>query len=200
MHGSVSKKLNKDIYLQSHFTQYKYTIWANIALDSEDQLRQRIAWALYQIIPIGTPQDLYPLTETWMAYYDIFVRHAFGNYRDILMEVSHSDLMSEWLSFIRNKSLQYNIDKYGTESHPDENFAREIMQLFSIGIFKLNMDGSHQLDKKGIPKHTYNTNDIMNMARAWTGFVREYRYRGNAESWGAWGPHIDPLHIDRECE
>lgn len=192
--------MNKDVYLQSHFTKLKRTIWVNTALYSEDQLRQRIAWALYQIIPIGQPLDSYPHTETWLQYYDVFTRNAFGNYRNVLREISHTDIMSEWLSFERNKSLQYNIDKYGRETHPDENYAREIMQLFSIGVFKLNMDGSHQLNENGIAEHTYDMDDIMNMARAWTGYTREYRYRGNAESWGKWGPNLDPLFINRECE
>ena len=71
------------------------------------------------------------------------------------------------------------------------------MQLFSIGIWQLNMDGSKKLDEDGDPLHAYDTSDIMNMARAWTGLDREYRYRGNAES-GKWGPHVDPMHINRE--
>ena len=190
--------MNTNLYLQSHFRKVKRTIWVNNALFSEDQLRQRIAWALYQIIPIGEPLDGYPPTETWLQYYDIFVRHAMGSYRNVLREISHCDLMSEWLSFESNKSLQYNIDNSGMETRPDENFAREIMQLFSIGVFKLNMDGSHQLGENGKPEHTYDTDDIMNMARVWTGAERDYRYRGGAESWGAWGPHIDPIYIHRE--
>ena len=71
------------------------------------------------------------------------------------------------------------------------------MQLFSVGIWQLNMDGSKKLDKDGEPLHAYDSTDIMNMARAWTGIDREYRYRGNAES-GKWGPHVDPTHINRE--
>ena len=198
--GETQKAFNNDIYLQSHFGGLKRTIWANTALYSEDQLRQRMAWALYQIIPIGKPLVIYPHTETWLQYYDIFVRHAFGSFRDVLREVSYTDLMSEWLSFERNKSIQYNLDDEGEEKYPDENYAREIMQLFSIGLYKLNMDGSYQHDEEGRPETTYDNDDIMSMARAWTGFTREYRYRGNAESWGKWGPHVDPLQINRECE
>ena len=92
-------------------------------------------------------------TEHYMAFYDIFVRHAFGSYlweidllvfqgdqlsllpmyylcschSDILKEISHNVIMGSWLSFINNKSLQYNIDEFEQDAYPDENFAREIM-------------------------------------------------------------------------
>ena len=180
LNSDVSKAFNRNIYLDGEFKEYKNTVWANLALDASDQLRARVAWALYQIIPIGTPDTDNTNTETWLQYYDIFVRHAFGSFRDILKEMSFTDVMSEWLTFSENKSLQWNLDNDKGSIHPDENFAREIMQLFSIGIFQLNRDGSKKLDANGTPLETYDSSDIMNFARAWTGFDREYRYRGNA--------------------
>lgn len=73
------------------------------------------------------------------------------------------------------------------------------MQLFSVGLWQLNMDGSKKLDTSNPPQpiHAYDSSDILNMARAWTGFSRAYRHRGNAES-GRWGPHVDPMHLERE--
>ncbi len=71
------------------------------------------------------------------------------------------------------------------------------MQLFSVGLWQLNMDGTHKLDSNGNPLHAYDSNDILNMARAWTGLSRAYRHRGNSES-GKWGPHVDTMHIERE--
>ncbi len=70
-----TKKFNVDIYLFNEFLEYKKTVWANNALFDEGQLRQRLAFALYQIIPIGTPNtNTIPATEIWLQYYDIFVR------------------------------------------------------------------------------------------------------------------------------
>ena len=125
------------------------TIWYHLALKAKDQLRQRMAWALYQIVPISAPSGFVAYTEEWLVYYDVFVRHAFGSYRNVLKEVSYQDLMAEWLSFISNRSIQSQVDE-GSELHfPDENYACEIMQLFSIGVVQLNMDGTPKLDEDG---------------------------------------------------
>ena len=102
----LGKDWNWHIYLKGEWMQYKKTIWVNHALFDEGQLRQRVAWALYQIIPIGKPLTDNHDVEMWLQYYDIFVRNAFGNYYDVLKEISFSDAMSEWLSFTDNKSLQ----------------------------------------------------------------------------------------------
>ena len=90
--------------------------------------------------------------EWFHAYYDIFIRNAFGNYRDILREISYSPLMAENLSFLESKSSAYLWERFTTKAQADENFAREIMQLFTMGIKKLNMDGSIKLDKNGKSK------------------------------------------------
>ena len=76
-----------------------------ISLSPQDQLRQRMAWALSQIL-IVTPKQINEggLSEAYLNYYDIFVRNAFGNYRDILKEVSQSPMMAEMLSFLESKS------------------------------------------------------------------------------------------------
>ena len=98
-------------------------VWTTIALTSADQLRQRMAWALSQILVIGVeglgrPND----NEVWHTFYDTLVRHAFGNYRDVLREVSYSPAMAEYLSFRSNKAFASD------GSNPDENYAREVMQ------------------------------------------------------------------------
>eukprot|EP00586_Coscinodiscus_wailesii_P011040 CAMPEP_0172493050 /NCGR_PEP_ID=MMETSP1066-20121228/24373_1 /TAXON_ID=671091 /ORGANISM="Coscinodiscus wailesii, Strain CCMP2513" /LENGTH=895 /DNA_ID=CAMNT_0013263005 /DNA_START=387 /DNA_END=3071 /DNA_ORIENTATION=+ len=191
-----SKMNNKNIYLDWEFVEYKNTIWANHALYDEGQLRQRMAWALYQIIPIGLPNTR-SSGELWLQYYDVFVRHAFGNYMNILKEISYTDIMSGWLTYYDNMSLQYNLDQNKGEVYPDENYAREIMQLFSVGLWQLNMDGSKKLDDDGNPLHAYDSTDIMNMARAWTGLSRARGARGNAQS-SYWGPHVDIMNIRRE--
>lgn len=110
-----------------------YLYLDNQALKGVDQLRQKMAWSLSQIVAVGLPGSggtFNEITEHYIAFYDQFVNHAFGNYRDLMKEFSYNLIMGKWLDFQDNKSLQYNIEKSGTLNHPDENFAREIMQLF----------------------------------------------------------------------
>lgn len=127
--GDEKQGFNPSIFLPHVFTDTKNTIWGNHALFDEGQLRQRMAWALYQIIPIGTPDTTSEQIEGWLQYYDIFVRNSFGSYKNILKEISFTDVMGKWLSFYNNMSLQYNIDNcdldiYTLEQcnhiHPDE--------------------------------------------------------------------------------
>mmetsp|Transcript_41477 Transcript_41477/g.125635 ORF Transcript_41477/g.125635 Transcript_41477/m.125635 type:complete len:267 (+) Transcript_41477:1846-2646(+) len=174
----------------------KKNLWTHLSLNSPDQLRQRVAWALYQIVPIAITEGVDRETEVWANYYDSFVRNAFGNYRDVLREMSYSNLMGMWLSFEDNQAVQYALDRDGRALYPDENYAREIMQLFSIGLFELNMDGTKKIDSNGEPISTYTPEDITSYARAWTGFTKNI-YRGNAEQQGnAGGQRIDPMRID----
>jgi hypothetical protein len=113
----------------------RHTVWAHLALHGKDQLRQRVAFALSQIIAVGlitTGGSRVSLekTEPFIELYDQFIRHGFGSYRDLMREFSFNVLMAEWLSFVDNKSLQWNILNGNGPTYPDENFAREIMQLF----------------------------------------------------------------------
>jgi len=116
----------EDMYLQRH------TVWASTALTAPDQLRQRMAWALSQICVVGHSQLDDMNTEAALQYYDIFVRDAFGSYRDILKKVAFSERMGVFLSSIENKSFQFSKSE-GVEAFPDENFAREVRFLFLGG-------------------------------------------------------------------
>jgi uncharacterized protein (DUF1800 family) len=80
--------------------------------------------------------------EMFLNYDDIFVRNAFGNYRDILKEVSYSPMMGEMLSFVGSASALYALQREGRVSRPDENYAREIMQLFTVGEFRILFEGN----------------------------------------------------------
>ena len=91
------------------------------------QLRQRVAWALYQILPIGGPRIKKNINEGGVAYYDIFTRNAFGSYLDVLREVSFNREMSIWLTFQNNMALQYQLDHNGASILPDENYARYVL-------------------------------------------------------------------------
>ena len=149
--------------------QHKTGLWSTVVTRSPDQLRQRVAWSLAQILVTGEVGTNYAQEhEVWAAYYDIFVQHAFGSYRDILREVSASPLMAEYLTFLGNKAHATSGGKF-----PDENYARELMQLFTIGLWELNADGTTKKDGKGLPISTYSNDDIMAFAKVWTGYNRQ---------------------------
>jgi len=178
----------------------KGNAWSQIALEANDQLRQRVAWALSQLLVVTPKQidDSAQLSECFLNYHDIFVRNAFGNYRDILKEVSYSPMMGEMLSYLESRSAAYVARVEKRVSRPDENYAREIMQLFTIGVHWLNDDGSVvtvKTDNGRSPLATYDNSDIQNFARAWTGFRRHAR-RGNYE--GYWSSHnrINPMPLE----
>ncbi len=145
----------------------------NVHLKAYDQLRQRVAWSLSNIIVIAS-QDITmdDYTDAWTSFYDIFIRNAFGNYKDIMRDVSYHPLMGTYLSYRGNRAYVV------ANTYPDENYAREIMQLFSIGLWRLNDDGTQQLDSDGQPLETYTNADIMDFARVWTGFDRQL-FRSN---------------------
>lgn len=141
--------------------------WFHTAVYAPDQLRQRMAFALSQILVISDRDAT--LSGDWAGtaeYWDLLATHAFGNYRDLLRAVSLSPQMGRYLSHLRNRKANPNT---GTE--PDENYAREVMQLFSIGLVQRNDDHSPILDGSGQPLPTYDQDDIAAMARVFTGFT-----------------------------
>ena len=144
---------------------WKMAWWNNI-LKSNDHVRQRVTQAMSQIFVISEKSNL-QLSGPGMAdYYDMLYQHAFGNFRDLLYDISLHPMMGFYLSHINNpKSDVIN------NIHPDENYAREIMQLFSIGLFELNADGTRQLDGNGNPIPTYDNNDIKEFAKIFTGLA-----------------------------
>lgn len=139
------------------------TAWLRAVLGGSDQLRQRTAWALSQIIV--TANSFHRLTEGTSNYYDVLLTHAFTSYEDLLLAVTYHPVMGRYLSYLGNKKPDQN-----NNQQPDENYAREIMQLFTIGLWELNSDGSKRLDanKNWIP--TYSNEDITELARVFTGF------------------------------
>lgn len=128
-----------------------------------------------------------------MKYYDIFVRNAFGNYRDILKEVSYSPVMAGMLSYHGSRSTASVYEYERTVEFADENYAREIMQLFTTGLFVLNDDGTGKVGEDGLPLRVYTNSDIEEYARVWTGFVSQHA-RGNAEIRYD-NNRIDPMRI-----
>lgn len=111
--------------------QQKGDVFANVVLTAPDQLRQRVAFALSQVLVVvdEATRIVDDHTEAFVAYHDILVRNAFGNYRQILKEISYNALMAENLSFIQSKSTAHMWEYQQKHAFADENFAREIMQV-----------------------------------------------------------------------
>ena len=138
--------------------------WWDANTRNKDLLRQRIAFALSEIFVISIRSELEGYGEGLASYYDIFLRNAFGNYRDLLREVSLHPCMGFFLSHLNNprSNPEENI-------HPDENYAREVRQLFSIGLYELNADGTRKQDSFGQDVPTYGQDEIKEFAKVWTG-------------------------------
>ncbi|MFM1749303.1 MAG: hypothetical protein RLZZ188_2969, partial [Verrucomicrobiota bacterium] len=134
---------------------HRQAAWWKIAVEGPDQLRQRVAFALSQILVASdTNGTIAAWQEGAAGFYDIFVHHAFGNFRDVLEQVTLHPTMGIYLSSLRSAKATFDARGNAT-SLPDENYAREVMQLFTIGLNELNPDGTLRLDPSGQPIPTY---------------------------------------------
>ncbi len=155
----------------------RHDAWTQIAVYGEDQLRQRVAFALSQLMVISDESDNVGFSQLAVSdYYDTLAVNAFGNYRTLLEEVTLHPLMGRYLGMLQNEKANPN-----RNTEPDENFAREVMQLFSIGLVELNLDGTPRLDGSGNPIPTYDNTHITHFARALTGWNF-----GGATRWWDW--------------
>ena len=134
------------------------------ALIGSDQLRQRVAFALSQIFVVsgGEIYEAYGMA----AYQNMLLNDAFGNYRQLLEDVTLSPAMGRYLTMAQNAKANPSVG-----SEPNENYARELMQLFSIGLYKLNADGSQMLDANQNPQPTYNESVVEGFAATFTGWT-----------------------------
>lgn len=141
-----------------------FAFWESAIRDPE-VLRNKTAFSLLQILVVSRASiQLDDAVDGHTSYYDILYDGAFGNYRDILEEVSLHLMMGFYLSHFQNEKADPTI---GTL--PDENYAREIMQLFTIGLWELNIDGTQKLDENGQAIPTYDIDDIQELAKVFTG-------------------------------
>lgn len=145
--------------------QDRVDIWFRNALEQNDQLRQRVAFALSQIMVVSQNGALQQAPYAVAGYYDMLSQNAFGNYRDLIEDVTLHPAMGVYLSMLGN-------EKPNTELNirPDENYARELMQLFAIGLVELNIDGSVVTDANDQPVPTYNQAVIEGFAHVFTGW------------------------------
>jgi uncharacterized protein (DUF1800 family) len=139
--------------------------WWNIALTAPDQLRQRVALALSEILVVSDVSFDESATEGLAHYYDLLGAASAGNFRTLLENVTRSPIMGIYLSSLRNSKANAS-----TGTSPDENYAREVMQLFTIGLNLLRPDGTLKLDPNGLPIPTYNQATVSEMAKVFTGW------------------------------
>jgi uncharacterized protein (DUF1800 family) len=141
------------------------TIWRSL-ITAPDQLRQRVGMALLDMLVVG----IGGINLNWRqfamaAYVDVLWDNAFGNYRQILEGITYSPAMGSYLTFLNNRKANPT-----TGSVPDENYARELMQLFSLGVNQLNADGTVKTSG-GVPLETYTPADVSGLARVFTGLT-----------------------------
>jgi len=141
--------------------------WWTYAISAPDQLRQRVAFALSELLVVSQNSDkLGSKPGALPTYMDVLVNNAFGNFRQLLQDITLNPAMGRYLDMLGNNKA--NPTK---GLNPNENFARELLQLFSIGVYQLNLDGSLELDSSGLPISTYNQDAILGMAAVFTGWT-----------------------------
>jgi uncharacterized protein (DUF1800 family) len=142
-----------------------FMIWHALMTDT-DQLRKRCALAVSEMMVAS----LNPLGGWWPSYviagyWDTLNAHVFGNFRTLLEQVTLTPAIGAFLNTAGNLK-----EDPATGREPDENYAREVMQLFTIGLYELNIDGTPKTDLLGNKKETYTQSDISNLARVFTGY------------------------------
>ena len=155
--------LDPDDIFGPYSVHFNYAYW-QVNMTNDDVLRHKVANALSQILVVSENSDLGGWGESLADYYDMLLDGSFGNYRDLLEEISLSIQMGYYLSHFNNAK-----ENPAANTSPDENYAREIMQLFTIGLYELNLDGTRVLDSNGDPIPTYDQDDIQEYAKIFTG-------------------------------
>ena len=151
--------------------------WWHTVVVAPDQLRQRVAFALSEIfVTSAVGNDTYFYPDGTATYWDLLARDAFGNFRQLLEDVTLNPVMGDYLDMVHN-------DKPNPErnTEPNENYAREVMQLFTIGLYKLNPDGTRQLDSQNQPIPTYDQDVVEGFAHVFTGW---YWAQTGTPNWG----------------
>jgi uncharacterized protein (DUF1800 family) len=148
-----------------------FNAWWRNSMSAPDQLRQRVAFALSQIHVVSAVGPLDNRADALSYFYDKLAANAFGNFRDILEDTTLTPAMGRYLDMLRNDKPDLSTGRI-----PNENYAREIMQLFSIGLYRLWPDGTLILNSKDTPIDTYTQREIVGVAHVFTGW--DYGYNG----------------------
>jgi uncharacterized protein (DUF1800 family) len=153
---------------QVKYRDYFLSSWFREVFMGVKQVHMRVAYALSQIVVASNSSGVFNgQHHALAAYYDVIKKNAFGKYGDLLKEISTNPAMGYYLTFYGNREKYQN--SRGEWVYPDENYAREVMQLFSISPFLLNMDGTKVLDSNGAPIPSYTQDDVNELARVFTG-------------------------------
>lgn len=145
--------------IRTHYTQYPVQKWFYLeAFYGEPQLRHRVAWALSQIWVVSGVDT--QQSRHMIEYHKVLSRNAFGNWRNLMYEMTMNPAMGNYLDMARS-----------TRTNPNENYAREILQLFNVGLFMLNPNGTYQLDGQGNPIPTYTQDTVNNFTKVFTGYT-----------------------------
>ena len=159
----------------ANFNFMQDSFWQQ-AIPAQDQLRQRVKFALSELVVVsGGDNTIAAYSDGLANYADVLGQHAFGNYRQLIEAVATSPMMGTYLSHLGNKKADLV-----TGAVPDENFAREVTQLFTIGLYQLNIDGTPALVNGG-PVETYTNDDVTGLARVFTGWGWAATGTSNAE-------------------
>ncbi|TMA84910.1 MAG: DUF1800 domain-containing protein [Deltaproteobacteria bacterium] len=185
------------------FYQLQRHLYSN-ALFGPDQLRQRMAVGLSEIL-VTSAVDV-PLPSWMRSYQQLLYRSAFGNFRQLLYDVTLHPTMGRFLDMLNNRCQaltppNVNICRNGLSSQPNENYAREVLQLFSIGTFLLNQDGTRVLDSNGNPISTYDQKTVEEFARVFTGWVLAPALPAPVESGATTVPNYrDPMVVHKDSQ
>ena len=156
------------------YRPYRIERWFSTAVNGADQLRQRMAFALSQVLVLSDVGGLSNHPISVADYHDLLANHAFGNYRDLLKAVTYNPAMAIFLSHLRNQKTDWTLGDDGDLEpgliSPDENYAREVMQLFSIGLIERNLDFS-PLMVGGATVPTYTQDLVTQTAKVMTGLA-----------------------------
>jgi uncharacterized protein (DUF1800 family) len=149
-----------------YFDSYQgdFMVW-NQLLTGNNQFRKRVSLALSEmfVMSLNSLDGFWPSYKA-AGYWDMLMANAFGNFRTLLEAVTLNPAIGQFLN------TRGNLKEDGNGREPDENYAREVMQLMTIGLYQLNTDGSHKTDSSGNPVETYTQSDISNLARVFTGY------------------------------
>jgi uncharacterized protein (DUF1800 family) len=163
-----------------------FMIW-NQLLAGPDQMRKRMALALSEFFVVSlSPIDGFYPPYVIAAYWDVLCANAFGNFRQLLEQVTLNAAMGFYLN------TKGNLKEDANGRQPDENYSREVMQLFTIGLYELNADGTLRLDANNQPIETYGQSDITNLARVFTGYDWDYLSNGGTFTNVAWHDYDVP--------
>lgn len=157
-HGAMPE----DLPGRPSYVHFNYAWW-QVNMTNDDLLRHKVAAALSEILVISRLSDLSEYGDGLASFYDKLLTHAFGNYRDLLTDVTLHPCMGFYLTHLNNPKTDT-----AQKIRPDENYAREVMQLFTIGLYELNLNGNRKkINNEEIP--TYGQDDIRELAKVFTG-------------------------------